>query len=251
MHRLLVAFAQPASVSVENLSAGDITILPQICQQEDCFSKIACRPRRILVIRFILILACLLGVYKGCDNLWVSMTAPKTPTVISIDDLVANPHMKLPRYLEFKGVDASVYVCKEALGQKAADGSPLCKDMKIPLLSQRQTSELDDGKQVHAAAIYQATDSLVQRCNNATDSNCLDGVTFRGVSQGSLINDLDDKDKQTLVDKKIVVDSDTIFIGAAEALPSSGGSSATIVISLLFAFAFIFLWPKKKAREEV
>jgi hypothetical protein len=203
------------------------------------------------VIRLILILGCIYGLYASCDSLWVSVSAPKTPTVVSIDDLVANPHMKLPRYLEFRDTEAVVYVCTEAFGQKAADGSPRCKDMKIPLLSHRQASDLVEGKQVHAAAIYEATDSVVERCNNSTGDNCLDGVTFQGVSQGSIINDLDDKDKQTLLRKRIDVDGSTIFIGAAQDLPSLGGGIAGVLASLVFGFVFIFLWPKKKVREEV
>jgi hypothetical protein len=123
--------------------------------------------------------------------------------------------------------------------------------MKIPLLSHQQMSDLAQGKQVHAAAIYQATDSVVERCNNSATHDCLDGVSFQGVSQGSLLNDLDDKDKQKLFEKKIDVDGDTVFIGAAQALPSLGGSIAGIIASLVFGFGFLFLWPKKKVREEV
>jgi len=201
------------------------------------------------MLRLILIGGSLVGIYMALDGMWVNLSTHGTPQVVSIDQVVKNPGAALPRFIEVKDAVGSVFVCTKDPGRKAADGSDACKEMKIPLLTASQEASLESGNQVTAAIILKADDALTEKCNQQKD--CLDGVSFRGVTKGSIENDLDDTDKQILAQSKVVIDKNTVFLDMENQPDSWGQNIFELLLFVAMGFAAAFWRRKKKVTEEV
>lgn len=198
-------------------------------------------------IRFILVGAALMVMYKAVDGVWVNLTTHGKVQTFTIDQIVANPAMKIPRYVEITNAVGSVFVCTPS--GKTSDGRDACSEMKLPLFTEAQEESLESGGTVTPAVIVQADQALVDKCN--AQANCIDGATFKGVTDNSVFNDLDDQDKKVLSQNKVSIDSHTTYLVMEDQPDSYGMDIVMFFFGAALGLGAIFIRRKKKAVVEV
>jgi hypothetical protein len=198
-------------------------------------------------IRFILVCAALIAMYKAIDGIWVNFSTHGNVQTFTINQIVASPGMKLPRYIEVTNAVEFASVCTQS--GKTSDGRDACSEMKIPLFTEAQEESLQSGNPVAASVIVQADQGLVNKCNAQAD--CLDGATFKGVTDNSLLNDLDDEDKKVLSQNKVIVDGHTNYLVMEDQPDSNGLNVFMFFFGAATGLAAIFVRGKKKVVVEV
>jgi hypothetical protein len=200
------------------------------------------------LIRLVLLCVCGYFIWAGIDGLWINMSTGKNPTVVSLSDIVAHPGKSLPRYMEVGGAEANAYVCTydTSAQTKAADGSQRCKGMKVPLLTPEQLVASAEGKPVTASVIVETDEAVTEKCNNMVGGDCLAGVVYRGVTLGSVLNDLDEGDKTQLTKFKISLDAHTTFLKMQGAPDTAGKNILEIVGGAVGGLILLASFGKKK-----